>query len=132
MGSKEGGSSGIWVVSNETQTATRHDCIWSAASPIRRSAAGVGSWQRKTSACASLVSAGGTVAGESVRMYWRMEAISIDVSQELLELCGGSRADQAYAGGPEACSKAGFGGSTSPLWIPPFVQRQRCYRQAQK
>ena len=90
MGSKEGGSSGIWVVSNETQTATRHDCIWSAASPIRRSAAGVGSWQRKISACASLVSDGGTVAGESVRMYWRMEAIAIDVLQAVsLELCGG-------------------------------------------
>ena len=83
MGSNEGGSSGICVVSNETQTATLHACNWSAASPIRRSAAGVGSWQRKTSACASLVSDGGTVAGESVRMYWRMEAIAIDVLQDV-------------------------------------------------
>ena len=81
IGKREGGSSGIWVVSNETQTATRHACNWSAASPIRWRAAGVGSWQRKTSACASLLSPGGTVAGESVRMYWRIEAISIDVSQ---------------------------------------------------
>ena len=45
---------------------------------MRWSAAGVGSWQRKTSACVSLLSDGGTVAGESVRMYCRMEAISID------------------------------------------------------
>ena len=104
MGRSEGGSSGICVVSSETHTSTLEDCNWSAAAAMRWSAAGVGSWQRKTSACASLVSAGGTVAGESVRMYWRMEAISIDVSQELLELCGGFRADEAYAGSPEACS----------------------------
>ena len=59
---------------------------------MRDNAAGVGSWQRKTSACASLLSDGGTVAGESVRMYWRMEAIAIDVSQELLELSAAASA----------------------------------------
>ena len=76
MGSSDGGSSGTCVVSSETQTATRACCNWSAAAAMRWSAAGVGSWQRKTSACVSLLSDGGTVAGESVRMYWRMEAIS--------------------------------------------------------
>ena len=112
-------------MSSETQTATRLlQLVRGSRDALVPTIAGVGSWQRKTSACVSLFVAGGTVAGESVRMYCRMEAISIDAccffdAVELQSI----RSTACCFGAPEA-QRCCFGASDQRTLRPSIPKRE--------